>query len=94
MHFSILTFTALTALFTTTLAHPSEHARRSCSSVGCYAEAGSVSGEYCGYCGQVDGNWVADDIYQLNSDGACCDYGYSDKCAAGAEEQNYAYCPI
>ncbi|KAK4446209.1 hypothetical protein QBC34DRAFT_383633 [Podospora aff. communis PSN243] len=60
---------------------------------GCKCVKGTKQGQYCGWCKQVDsagrgGSW--DHIYECNSNGGCCNYGTSKKCAG----DNWAkYCP-
>ncbi|RDW63339.1 hypothetical protein BP6252_10884 [Coleophoma cylindrospora] len=74
------------------LADSAELVPRKCPRNGCSVAPGTTSGKYCGYCWQVLTKWDNEHIYQLNSNGDCCDYGYSKKCAAGFRTLNQAYC--
>lgn len=63
-------------------ARPEGVEARSCTNVGCYCQ-GAHQGQYCGYCAQVLGNWVSNNVYECSPSGACCDYGYRASCANG-----------
>jgi hypothetical protein len=53
---------------------------QSCINVGCHC-VDARQGEYCGYCPQVQGHWIWDDVYECNPSGGCCQYGYRKSCA-------------
>ncbi|KAL3963402.1 hypothetical protein ACCO45_000406 [Purpureocillium lilacinum] len=46
----------------------------------CYC-VGAHQGQYCGYCAEVRGDWIADHVYECNSRGGCSHYGYRGSCA-------------
>jgi hypothetical protein len=61
----------------------SELQKRQCSSNGCTCAVGTTQGQYCGICNQVTylGSGGINDVYECNSGGGCCDYGYRTSCA-------------
>jgi hypothetical protein len=48
----------------------------------CTALSGTPEGIYCGFCYEVQTKWVNADVYNLYPNGACCNYGYRESCAA------------
>jgi hypothetical protein len=56
---------------------------RACTYNGCSCTTGS-SGQYCGWSSNVislGSGGRLDGIYQCNTSGGCCYYGYANKCA-------------
>ena len=65
----------------------SEHLQgRSCVYNGCACDVGTPQGQYCGcalpYITNFGNGGGMYDIYECNPSGGCCDYGWSDVCAA------------
>ena len=82
-------------------ANPMELAGRSCSDNGCKCQVYPYTpkdGVYCANC-RVAGfpdyfivydlgkGGSANNVYQCNTDGGCCDYGYATDCATGVNER-------
>ena len=59
-----------------------ERAAAACKSNGCKCEK-VKQGQYCGWCDAVyyfGNGGTIQHIYECNSKGGCCDYGYAAKC--------------
>jgi hypothetical protein len=59
--------------------------KRACRSNGCKCKKGTPQGQYCGECSEVigagSGGSFRNDIFECNTSGGCCDYGYNKICA-------------
>jgi hypothetical protein len=71
-------------------------AKRACEKNGCECKKGTKQGQYCGMCSAVtkkggQGAMYTTDIFECNSSGGCCWYGYSSMCAKAGS--NPGWCP-
>jgi hypothetical protein len=80
------TFYLLAFLITAAAALPAELESRSCVSNGCACLLDLTPGVYCGNCVVGAGSYaiktdrVLNNVYECNSEGGCCDYGYATDC--------------